>query len=102
MHLYQVTVFFNQYNNKNAEIPVISPLSVNEEWLEIQKKFKNEIPQEGTKFTEYEEIMKEISKWYLAQNPTFGFGASAAPALEKKEEVKSEKAEEKIITVIEL
>lgn len=83
MHLYQIQVFFEEYKKKN-KVPLISPLKVSEEWLELQKNFKEGIPEEGTRFALQEEVMKEFSKWYISQNPSFGLGA--APQTEKKEE----------------
>ena len=98
MNIYQLEKFFQEYQKKHL-IQNIAPLTVSEEWLHLEEKFTHQMPPEGTKFPEQEEIMKDLSKWYMGQNPSFGFG-SAGPAAEKKAEVKEEKKEEKVVQVI--
>jgi large subunit ribosomal protein L7/L12 len=66
-------------------------LSINEDWLELQKEFKNSMPADGTRFPKQEDFMKAVSKWYQSSIPGFGLGA-AAPAVQEK---KAEKVEQK-------
>ena len=78
----------------------VAPLSISEEWLELQNEFKGKMPQDGSRFIKQEDLMKAVSKWYQAQIPGFGLGAVSATAQDGKKEVKKEeKQEEKVVVV---
>lgn len=71
----------------------VNLLSINEEWLELQKEFKNSMPADGTRFTKQEDLMKAVSKWYQSSVPGFGLGAAGPSAQEQKVEKVEQKKE---------
>ena len=99
MNQVQIRTYFEEYNNK-MNIPQVSPLSVSEEWLQIQSELNNQIPKENTRFTQYEDIMKVFTKWFQEQDPQFGLTSSAQPAAEANVQKQEEKQEEKVVLVI--
>lgn len=92
----QINYVFNKYNERLDKIKTISPLSVNPQWLDLQKDLGGKIPNDGARFTDHEELMKNWAKWYQSQIPGFGVGEVSAPqaTTEKKEVKKEEKKEE--------
>jgi hypothetical protein len=97
MNYYQIHYVISQCNTRIGGIQEISPLGYSLEWENIQKQVGEDLSGE-VKFTEFEEIMKDVSKWYQTQLPGFGIGiGSGAPAAAKevKEEKKEAKKEEK-------
>jgi len=97
LNFYQIEYVFKKYTEKEKNKNNISLLSINPHWYELQTKLNNELPKESVRFTNHEELIKNLSGWYSNQNPGFGLGGSAAaPKVEeKKEEKKVEKKEEK-------
>lgn len=97
MNYYQINYVMSECNTKVAGIQEISPLGYSSEWENLQNQVGEDFTGEA-KFTEYEDIMKDVSKWYQAQLPGFGIGiASSGPAVakEEKEDKKEAKKEEK-------
>lgn len=98
LNTHQINKFIKGYKEKQELISTVSPITINESWLALQKSLDDKLPKEGTRFLEQEELMKQLSKWYKDQTP--GFGISAGPAQEaKKEEQKEVKKEEKVVLV---
>ena len=96
MNYYQINYVLSECNNRLGAIKRVSPLGYSLEWENLQKQLGEDLSGEA-KFTQYEEVMKDMSKWYQTQLPGFGIGvASIAPAgNDVKEEKKEAKVEEK-------
>jgi hypothetical protein len=101
LNYFQLDKFSEGYMAKFNRTP-LAPLTISEEWLELQKEFKGKMPQDGSRFIKQEDLMKAVSKWYQAHIPGFGLGAVSATAQGgMKEEKKEEKQlEEKVAVVI--
>jgi hypothetical protein len=93
LNFYQINHFFKKLFEKQSKFINVTPLSIYPEWPD-QSNFKSFPPSE-TNFTQHEELMKELTKWYQSQNPQFGIGDSqrAIPVAEteKKEQPKEKK-----------
>lgn len=96
MNYYQIHYVLNQTSQRLEGIKNIAPIGYSLEWENLQNQFGEDLGGEA-KFTEFEEIMKEMSKWYQIQLPGFGIGiASGTPAPQQVQEEKKEaKKEEK-------
>lgn len=67
-----------------AQIPTYTPISTSAEWSELEKEFLNKSPSEKANFTHYEEMMKQVARWYQEQIPGFGIGSSGPVQIESK------------------
>ncbi len=97
MNYFQIHHVLTECNARISSMQNTLSVPYSTEWENIQKQFGDDFSHEA-KFSDYEEIMKDVSKWYQTQLPGFGIGiagGSGPAAKELKEEKKEEKIEEK-------
>jgi large subunit ribosomal protein L7/L12 len=95
MNNFQIQKVLKNYTERTIKLKHVAPITIVEPWLELQKQLGNKIPEDGAKFPHYEEMMKDLSKWYISQNPSFGIGSGPAVAAVKEEKVVEKKEEKK-------
>ncbi len=96
MNYYQIHHVLSECNNRLGAIKTVSPLGYSLEWENLEKQLGEDLSGEA-KFTQFEEVMKDMSKWYQTQLPGFGIGVASTSQAAKqvKEEKKEAKVEEK-------